>query len=30
LRASGRFVLMITLAPFFKLISHGMLLRGAQ
>jgi hypothetical protein len=30
LRASRRFVLIITLAPFFKLISHGMLLRETQ
>jgi hypothetical protein len=30
LRDSRRFVLMSTLAPFFELISHGMLLMGSQ
>jgi hypothetical protein len=30
LRASRRFVLIITLALFFELISHGMLLMGTQ
>jgi hypothetical protein len=30
LRASRRFILVITLALFFELISHGMILRGIQ
>jgi hypothetical protein len=30
LRASRRFVLIITLALFFELISHGMLFRRTQ